>query len=168
MILLYRGLIVSVLEYGSVCFTNMARTHMLGLEMVQYRALQIALGLMGSTPKNCLGVLSGIPPLAERFTYLNFRYLVATFYRLGHLLRERLGVLGALSMGCCIGGYSDVLSLDIVPSFTRHEVPANVQEAMYSFVAPRELLTVSSGYGASCIFYSDGSVIESCAGLAIK
>jgi hypothetical protein len=29
-------------------------------------------------------------------------------------------------MGCCIGGYSDVLSLDIVPSesFTRHELPA--------------------------------------------
>jgi hypothetical protein len=28
-------------------------------------------------------------------------------------------------MGCCIGGYSDVLSLNIVPSesFTRHELP---------------------------------------------
>jgi hypothetical protein len=80
-------------------------------------------------------------------------------------------VLGALNMGCCIGGYSDVLSLDKVPSesFTRHELPAligtplveghmekklaNVQEAMYSFVAPRELLTVTSRYGASCIFY---------------
>jgi hypothetical protein len=69
LILLYKGLIGSVLEYGSVCFTNMARTHMLGLERVQYRALRIALGLMGSTPNNCLGVLSGIPPLAERFAY---------------------------------------------------------------------------------------------------
>jgi hypothetical protein len=38
-ILLYKGLIGSVLEYGSVCFTNMAKTHMLGLERVQYRAL---------------------------------------------------------------------------------------------------------------------------------
>jgi hypothetical protein len=80
-------------------------------------------------------------------------------------------VLGALSMGRCIRGYSDVLSLDIVPSesFMRHELPAlletplidehmekklaNIQEAMYSLVAPRELLTVTSGYGASCIFY---------------
>jgi hypothetical protein len=107
LILLYRGLIGSVLEYGSVCFTNMVKTHTLGLERVQYRALRIALGLMGSTPNNCLGVLSGIPSLAERFTYLNFRYLVAAFYRLGHPL---LGLLGALNMGRCIKRYSDVLS----------------------------------------------------------
>jgi hypothetical protein len=75
-----------------------------------------------STPNNCLGVLSGIPSLAERFEYLNFRYLVATFCRLGHPLRERLEVLEALNIGRCIKGYSDVLSLDIVPSesFTRH------------------------------------------------
>jgi hypothetical protein len=46
LILLYRGLIGSVLKYGSVCFTKMARTHMLGLEMVKYRAMRIALGLM--------------------------------------------------------------------------------------------------------------------------
>jgi hypothetical protein len=106
---------------------------------------------MGSTPDD--GVLSGIPPPAERFAYLNFRYLVAAFCRLGHLLRERLGVLGALNMGRCVRGYSDVLSLDIVPSesFTQHELPtlfktslvdglmekklANVQEVMYLLVA---------------------------------
>jgi hypothetical protein len=88
--LLYRGLIRSVLEYGSICFTNMAKTYMLGLERVQYRALRIELGLMGSTPNNCLGVLSDIPPLTERVTYINFRYHVAAFCRLGHPLRERL------------------------------------------------------------------------------
>jgi hypothetical protein len=56
---------------------------------------------------------------------LNFGTLVAAFYPLGHPLRERLGVLGALKMGRCIRGYSDVLSLDIVPSesFTWHELP---------------------------------------------
>jgi hypothetical protein len=36
----------SVLEYGSVCFTNMACW---SLERVQNRALRIALDLMGST-----------------------------------------------------------------------------------------------------------------------
>jgi hypothetical protein len=82
----------------------MAKTHMLSLERVQYRSLRIALGLIRSTPNNCLGVLGGIPPLAERFTYLNFSYFVAAFYRLGHPLRERLEVLGALNMGRCIGG----------------------------------------------------------------
>jgi hypothetical protein len=34
---------------------------------------------------------------------------------------------------------------------------------MYSLVAPRDLLTVTSGYGPSCIFYTDGSLIEGCA-----
>jgi hypothetical protein len=124
---------------------------------------RVALGLRGSTPNNCLGVLGGLPPLAERFAYLNFRYIVATFYR----------VLGALNMGRCIKGYSDVLSLDIVPSesFTWHELPAllgtplvdahmekklaYVQEAKYSFVVPRELLTMMFRYGPSCIFYTD-------------
>jgi hypothetical protein len=135
---------------------------------------------MGSTLNNCLGVLGGIPSLEEIFAYLNFRYLVAAFYRLGHPLRERLRVL---NMGHCVGRYSDVLSLDLVPSesFTRHELPAllgtpvvdghkekklaNVQRAMYSLVAPREVLTVTSGYGPSCIFYTDGSLIEGCAGV---
>jgi hypothetical protein len=134
-------------EYGS-----MVRTNMLGLERVWYRALRTALRLMGSTPNNCLGVLSGIPPLVERFTYFNFRYLVALF--LGQPLRERFRVLGALEMSRFIKGYSDVLSLDIVPpkSFTRHELPALLgtplvdghmkknltgdQEAMYSLMAP--------------------------------
>jgi hypothetical protein len=94
----------------------MANIHMLGWEWVQYRALRIALSLMGSTPNNYLGTLSGIPPLVERFTYLNYRYLVAAFCRLSHLLRKRLGVLVALNIGRCMKGYSDVLSLNRVSS----------------------------------------------------
>jgi hypothetical protein len=63
-------------------------------------------------------------------------------------------VLGTLNMGRCIKRYSDDSSLVIVPSesFTRHELPAlirtplvdghmekklaNVQEVIYSLVAP--------------------------------
>jgi hypothetical protein len=88
-------------------------------------------------------------------------------------------------MGRCIRGYFDISSLDIVPSesFTWHELPAllgtplvdehmekklaNIQGAMYSLVAPRERLTVTSGYGSSCIFYTDGSLIEGSAGFAV-
>jgi hypothetical protein len=44
---------------------------------------------------------------------------------------------------------------------------ANVRGALYSLVAPRELLTVTSGYGASCIFYTDDSLIEGCLGFAV-
>jgi hypothetical protein len=78
-------------------------------------------------------------------------------------------VLEALNIVRCIREYSDVLSLDIVPSksFTRHGLQAllgtplvdehmekklaNVQQVMYS-LAPRELLTLTSAYGQSCIF----------------
>jgi hypothetical protein len=31
-------------------------------------------------------------------------------------------------------------------------------------LAPRDLLTVTFGYGVSCIFYTDGSLIEGCTG----
>jgi hypothetical protein len=34
-------------------------------------------------------------------------------------------------------------------------------------VAPRELLTVTYGYGPSCIYYRDGSLIEGCVGFAV-
>jgi hypothetical protein len=44
---------------------------------------------------------------------------------------------------------------------------ANIQRAMYSLVAHRELLTVTSGYGPSWIFYTDGFLIEGCAGFAV-
>jgi hypothetical protein len=65
MLLLYKGLIGSVLDYASVYYSGMAKTHMLRLEKVQYRGIRLALGPMCSTPNNSLGVLSGIPPLPE-------------------------------------------------------------------------------------------------------
>jgi hypothetical protein len=96
MLLLFRGLIGSVLEYGSVCYAEMAKTHMLLLERIQYRALRISMGLMGSTSNNSLGVLSGIPPLRHRMFYLNFRYLVNTFQKNGHPFRDKLEKLNDL------------------------------------------------------------------------
>jgi hypothetical protein len=45
LIVLYRVLMGSVLKYGSVCFTNMTKTHILGLKRVQYRALRGVLGM---------------------------------------------------------------------------------------------------------------------------
>jgi hypothetical protein len=114
-------------------FTNMAKTYMLGFKRVQYRRLRIALGLMGST-------------WAEH------------------------GLLHPGIFRCFIMDIVDIVPFE---SFTRHELPAllgillvdghmkeklaNVQEAIYSLVAPRELLTVASGYGVSCILYTDGS-----------
>jgi hypothetical protein len=55
MFLLYNGLIGSVLDYASVCYSGMTNTHMFCLERVQYRGIRLALGLMCSTPNNSLG-----------------------------------------------------------------------------------------------------------------
>jgi hypothetical protein len=67
-------------------------------------------------------------------------------------------------------------------SFTRHNLPAllathfvgdhmeralsGVQTSMYSVVAPLELLTVTASYAASMVFYTDGYLIDGCAGFA--
>jgi hypothetical protein len=69
----------SILNYASVCYSRMARTHFLKLERLQYRSLILVLGLMQSTPNNSLGVLSGVSPLAKTCMYLNYRYLVTVY-----------------------------------------------------------------------------------------
>jgi hypothetical protein len=102
MLLLYSGLIDSVLEYGSVWYAGMTRTHMLLLERIQYRALRIIMGLLGSTLNNNIGVLSGTPPLRHRLFYLNFRNLVNTFQKNGHSLHARLKKLNDLSPQKCL------------------------------------------------------------------
>jgi hypothetical protein len=48
-LILYRGLICFVLEYGCIAFDRMAATHVLKLERIQYQCFRIALGLMKST-----------------------------------------------------------------------------------------------------------------------
>jgi hypothetical protein len=76
------------------------------------------------------------------------------------------------------------LPLNIVSSgsFTRHDLPAllathfmgdhmeralsGVQTSMYSVGAPRELLPMTASYAASMVFYTDGSLIDGCAGFA--
>jgi hypothetical protein len=45
-ILLSKGLVGSILDYASVCYSGMARSHFLKLKRLQYRGLRIALGLM--------------------------------------------------------------------------------------------------------------------------
>jgi hypothetical protein len=67
MLILYKGLIRSVLEYGCIAFDRKAGTQMLKLERVQYRCLRIALSLMQSTHVQTLEVIGGVPPLRMGF-----------------------------------------------------------------------------------------------------
>jgi hypothetical protein len=126
MILLYRGLIGSVLEDGSVCYAGMARKHILLLECIPYRALRISMGLMRSSPNNSLGVMSGIPQLRHRLFYLNFRYRVNTFQKNGHPLSNKLKEKNDLSPQKCLIPFHEVSGLDIQLEvcYTRHELEA--------------------------------------------
>jgi hypothetical protein len=98
---------------GSVCYAGMAKTHVLLLERIQYRALS-------------LGVLSGVPPLQHRLFYLNFRYLLNIFQKNGHPLRDKLKKLNGLSSQKCLIPFHEVSGLDIQPEvgYTRHELGA--------------------------------------------
>jgi hypothetical protein len=102
---------------------------------------------------------------------LNFRYLVAALYLLGHPLRGRLGVLGALNIGRYIKGYSDVLSLYIIlsESFTRHELPALLGTPLVYGHMEKKLANETCDVRVWCIgyFYKNGSFIEGCAGVAV-
>jgi hypothetical protein len=67
MFILYLELIRSVLKYGCIAFDQLAATHMLKLERIQYRCLRIALGLMQSTHIQMLEVIGGVPTLRLPF-----------------------------------------------------------------------------------------------------
>jgi hypothetical protein len=124
---------------------------------------------MGSTPNNCLGVLSEILPLRHRLFYLNFRYLVNTFQKNGHPLRDRLEKLNDLSPQKCLIPFHEVNGLDIQPEvgYMRHELGAvlstptvnrhlelsGVHADMYPIVAPLELRAGIALFYPSNLFY---------------
>jgi ABC-type uncharacterized transport system permease subunit len=117
---------------------------------------------MQSTPNNSLGVLRGIFPLAERFIYLNYRFLVTVFHKHGHPLRERLEILNRLNSERCMKGFAlvahftfqlsktyaqyDLAVLVLVPDIdeTMMDALASVDKSMYPRVASRELSTITS------------------------
>jgi hypothetical protein len=133
MLLLYKGLVGSILDYASVCYSGMARTHFLKLERLQYRGLRIALGLMRSTPNDSLGVLSGVSPLAERCLYLNYRYLVTVFHKHGHPLRERIETLNRLNSEKCMEGFA------LVALFTFHPPRTYAQYDLAALVSVSDI-----------------------------
>jgi hypothetical protein len=47
------------------------------------------------------------------------------------------------------------------------EALSRVQTLIYSVVAPQELLTVTTMYATSMVFYTEDSLIDGCAGFAL-
>jgi hypothetical protein len=172
MLLLYRDLIGSILEYDSVCYAEMAKTQMLLLVRIQYQALRISMGLMRSKPNNSIWVLSGIPPVRHRLFYLNFRYPVNTFQKNLHPLRDNLENLNGLSPQKCLIPFHDVSGLDIqseigyTPRVNKHMEIAfsGVHANMYPIIASLEFRAGIALFSQSNLFYTDGSLTDGVAG----
>jgi hypothetical protein len=152
MLILYKGLVRSVLEYGCVCFSEMAVTHFNKLEWVQWRALRISLGWMQSTHTGTVEVLSGVPPLDLRFSYLNRRFLINAFSKGSDTLRGRLQTLADLGSGKIMREFTSVQALGIEPrdSYVQHNFRAllsvpEVIEDMQSALASTSVRKLCGG-----------------------
>jgi hypothetical protein len=77
MLILFKGLVQLVLEYGCVCFAETAETHL--------KKLRLSLTLMQSTHTGKFEALSDVPPLDLRFLYLNQKFLVYSHARSGYM-----------------------------------------------------------------------------------
>jgi hypothetical protein len=73
-LIVYKGLLRSVLEYGCITFDRAADCHMLKHERIQYRCLRTALGLMQSTHVQAVEVIAAVELLKIRFSMLNQKY----------------------------------------------------------------------------------------------
>jgi ribonuclease HI len=162
------------------------RTHFKELERVQWRALRISLGLMQSTHTGTVEVVSGVPPLDLRFSYLNRRFLISAFFKGSETLRWRLQTLADLSSGKRMREFSSVRALGIEPrdSNAQHNFRAllsvpEVFEDMRSALAdfPHALHSVASSscfsfiiserFSGSTRIFTDGSRSEEGTGFGI-
>jgi ribonuclease HI len=74
LLILYRGLIRSVLEYACFIYSNVCPTYFKKLEIIQNKALRIVCGVPNSTPGSVLQVELGELPLKLRFKTLSMIY----------------------------------------------------------------------------------------------
>ena len=78
LLLLYKSLVRSVLEYNSFIFTHIALSNQKQLETIQNSALRIVTGAFRTTPTNSLLTEVNLPTLAERSHIALFKYYFKT------------------------------------------------------------------------------------------
>jgi hypothetical protein len=115
MLMLYKGLVRSILEYGCLAFDRMADNYMLKLERIQYRCLRIALGLMQSTHVQTVEIIAGVEPLRLRYSMLNQKYLTKVVSSAIHPLKQKLSELHSMGSPKIIREFSIISSLNINP-----------------------------------------------------
>ncbi|KAK9886682.1 hypothetical protein WA026_017602 [Henosepilachna vigintioctopunctata] len=75
LLLIYKSMVRSHLDYGSIFIGKCPKTLLYKLDKVQYAAIRSALGLMKSTPVNILLTESGELPLKHRRSFLALKFI---------------------------------------------------------------------------------------------
>ena len=76
LLVVYRSLIRSILEYGAVALNSMSNTNRRKLDTVQAETLRIACGAARGTSTAAIQVDTGEPPLQLRRLQLQLQYAV--------------------------------------------------------------------------------------------
>ena len=87
MLMLYKGLIRSKMEYCSFIYEPEC-SHVTRLEKIQFRAIRCCTALLQSPHTKTLEVLVGIPPIRERFRFLAKNYVNVCEMQMNHPLIE--------------------------------------------------------------------------------
>ena len=74
LITIYRTLIRSIIDYGSIAYDNMCRTNKMKIDSIQYKALKICTGALQGTPLEALQNECGEQPLQLRRKMLQMKY----------------------------------------------------------------------------------------------
>lgn len=96
------------MEYGCFLFPYHNYSLMKKLDLIQFRAIRLYLGLRNSTPTNVILAEAGEGPLETRFFFLTSRFLLKTFSQHTHPVLDKLYFLR----------YHARISSKINPSFT--------------------------------------------------
>lgn len=93
---LYKSLIRSRLDYGSILFDNLTKHQISKLDRIQFRAIRLALGYRASTPTNILLAEANEPPLFLRRQYLAKKYIIKFLLNPNHPILPTLQNLESL------------------------------------------------------------------------
>ena len=88
MVILYKTLIRSVLDYGCVVYHSASDTVLQKLDVIQSQSLRLCSGALYCTPVNALEVDCGVPPLELRRKYLALKLYIKYKYAINNPAQE--------------------------------------------------------------------------------
>lgn len=79
LLMVYKGLIRSHLEYGAFLLQPIPNSRASGLDRIQYAAIRLAMGYMNSTPTNSMLAEAREPPLNIRRDFLESKCCIRRY-----------------------------------------------------------------------------------------